>query len=178
MLSLSWAPQHCAETGDGSAECDASRKYGFVLHGLWPESAEGRSPEHCPGRDFDPSVVTGELRSIMPSDRLMEHEWITHGVCSGLGQTAYFGMAARAWGLVKIPAAFQPPVTRRETTPAAVRRQFAAANPDFPADAFTVKDDGRFLDEVRVCLTVDLKPRHCDHPGDTRSVAMVVRAAR
>jgi len=178
LLSLSWSPQHCAGSSDSSAECDGSRQYGFVLHGLWPEAARGRSPQHCPGPAFDPSGVTSELRSIMPGDRLIEHEWITHGACSGLSQAEYFGAAARAYRLVKIPPAFQPPVTRAETTPASVRRQFADANPDFPGDAFAVKDDGRFLEEVRVCLTADLKPRGCDHPGDTRDIAIVVRPVR
>lgn len=177
LLSMSWSPQHCAETGDSSLECDGSRAYGFVPHGLWPEVARGRSPGHCPGAPFDASLATGELRSLMLSDRLIEHEWATHGTCSGLSQSDYFAAALRAYRLVKIPAAFQPPVMRVEITPAGVRRQFAAANPDFPAGAFAVKDDGRFLDEVRVCLTVDLKPRECDRAGDLRDVEIVVRPA-
>jgi ribonuclease T2 len=178
VLSLSWSPEHCAETSDSSTECAGSRPYGFVLHGLWPESARGRGPQHCPGPALDASLVTDELRSIMPGDRLIEHEWTTHGACSGLSQAEYFRAAVRAYRLVKIPSAFQPPVTRVGTTPATVRRQFAAANPDFPGDAFAVKDDGRFLEEVRVCLTTDLKPRACDHPGDTRDIAIIVRPVR
>lgn len=178
VLSLSWSPQHCAETSDSSAECAGARAYGFVLHGLWPESARGRGPQNCPGPAFDTSGITAELRGLMPDDGLIEHEWTTHGVCSGLNQTDYFRAAARAYRLVQIPPAFQPPVTRVETTPAAVRRQFAAANPDFPGDAFAVKDDGRFLEEVRVCLTTDLRPRGCDRAGDTRGVTIVVRAER
>ena len=178
VLSLSWSPEHCAETSDSSTECAGSRPYGFVLHGLWPESARGRGPQHCPGPALDASLVTDELRGIMPGDRLIEHEWTSHGACSGLSQTDYFRAAVRAYRLVEIPSAFQPPVTRVETTPAAVRRQFAAANPDFPRDAFAVKDDGRFLQEVRVCLTTDLKPRVCDHPGDVRDIAIIVRPVR
>jgi ribonuclease I len=41
-----------------------------------------------------------------------------------------------------------------------------------------VKDDGRFLQEVRVCLTTDLKPRDCDRPGDTRDKTIIVRPVR
>lgn len=114
----------------------------------------------------------------MPSDRLIEHEWETHGACSGMNQADYFRTAARAFRMVKIPPAFQPPVSRIETTPREVRRQFAKANPDFPADAFAVKDDGRFLQEVRVCLTTGLKPRDCDRPGDTRDKTIIVRPIR
>jgi ribonuclease T2 len=178
LLSLSWSPQHCADTGDGSAQCAGARPYGFVLHGLWPEPAGGRGPEHCFGPAFDASLITDDLRSLMPDDSLIEHEWTVHGSCSGLSQSDYFRAAARAYRLVKIPPAFQPPVTRMETTPAAVRRQFADANPDFPGAAFAVKDDGRFLEEVRVCLTADLRPRGCDHAGDTRNITIIVRPAR
>lgn len=178
LLSLSWSPQHCVETGDRSAQCDGSRHYGFVLHGLWPESARGRGPQHCAGPAFDVSRVPDELPGIMPGESLIEHEWTTHGACSGLSQSDYFRAALRAFRLVKIPPAFQPPVARIETTPAAVRRQFADANPDFPGDAFAVKDDSRFLEEVRVCLTIGLRPRACDHPGDTRDIAIVVRPER
>ncbi len=178
MLSLGWSPQYCAGSGGSSPECAGPTARGFVLHGLWPESAQGRSPENCLGPAFDASHVSDELRGVMPDDRLVKHEWATHGVCSGLSQTAYFHAALRAFRRVNIPAAFQGPVERAETTPAAVRRQFAEANPDFPAEAFAVKDEGRFLAEVRVCLSTDLTPQGCARPGDTRDTTIVVRAAR
>jgi len=114
----------------------------------------------------------------MPSDRLIEHEWETHGTCSGLSQTDYFRAAARAFRMINIPPAFRAPVSRIETTPREVHRQFVEANPDFPTEAFAVKDDGRFLKEVRVCLTTDLKPRDCDRPGDTRDKTIIVRPVR
>jgi len=114
----------------------------------------------------------------MPSDRLIEHEWETHGTCTGMNQTDYFRAAGGAFQMVKIPPAFQPPASRIETTPREVQRQFANANPEFPADAFAVKDDGRFLQEVRVCLTTDLKPRDCDRSGDRRDETIIVRPAR
>jgi len=114
----------------------------------------------------------------MPSDTLIEHEWVAHGACSGQTQAGYFRTAERAFASVRIPPVFQPPVSRFETTPSDVRRRFADANPDFPRDAFAVKDDGRFLQEVRVCLAIDLKPRACDRPGDTRNRTIIVRAVR
>ena len=178
VLSLSWSPQYCASAGRGSPECDASRTHGFVLHGLWPEADDNVTSQQCLGPTFDRSLVTGELREAMPDDRLIEHEWATHGTCTGMTQTSYFRAALRAYRTVKIPAAFQPPAARMETTPADVRREFTEANPGFPAEAFALKDEGRFLGEVRVCLTTDLKPRPCARAGDTRDVTIVVRAAR
>ncbi len=161
-LSLSWAPEFCAETNDNSAECASPHSYGFILHGLWPDTARGRGPEHCAGPDFNPSLVTDQLRSIMPSDRLIEHEWTTHGTCSGMNQTDYFGLAIRVFQMVKIPAALKTTTERVETPPSMVRRQFAQANPDFPAAAFQAKEHGEYLAEVRVCLTTDLRPLACN----------------
>jgi ribonuclease T2 len=160
-LSLSWAPEHCAETNDSSTECAGSHAYGFVLHGLWPDAAQGRGPEHCAGPDFDASLVTDELRAIMPSDGLIEHEWTTHGTCSGLSQTDYFVLAVRAFQMVKIPAELKTTTERVETPPSMVRREFVEANPDFPSAAFQVKEHAGYLAEVRVCLTTDLRPLEC-----------------
>ena len=160
-LSLSWAPEYCAETSDGSAECAGSHAYGFVLHGLWPDDARGRGPEHCAGPAFDASLVTDQLVSMMPSDHLIEHEWTAHGTCSAMSQTDYFGLAVRAFQMVKIPAALKAATERVETPPSTVRREFVEANPDFPAGAFQVKEHGDYLSEIRVCLTTDLHPLEC-----------------
>jgi len=160
-LSLSWAPEYCAETNDSTAECAGSHAYGFVLHGLWPDTARGQGPEDCPGPAFNASLVTDQLRGIMPSDGLIEHEWTTHGTCSGMNQTDYFSLAIRALQMVKIPAALKTTTERVETPPSMVRREFAQANPDFPSGAFQVKEHGGYLAEVRVCLTTDLHPLEC-----------------
>jgi ribonuclease T2 len=136
MLSLS-------RTGDG-----------FVLHGLWPEVVGSLSPENCAGPVFDSASVPDELPRIMPGERLMEHEWMTHGTCSGLSEGEYFRTAVRAFRMMKIP------VLEREN-PSEVRRQFAQANADFPSGAFQVKEHGAYLAEVRVCFTTDLRPLAC-----------------
>ena len=49
LLSLSWAPDFCAQPGKGSdpAECGTGKKIGFVVHGLWPQGDTGRGPENC-----------------------------------------------------------------------------------------------------------------------------------
>ena len=85
LLNLSWSPEFCATHPD-SPEC--GRHLGFVVHGLWPQDANGDYPQHCsdargPG---DPQADT----DIMPRASLVEHEWQTHGTCSGLGGDDYF----------------------------------------------------------------------------------------
>jgi ribonuclease I len=98
LLNLSWSPEFCATHGD-SPEC--GRNLGFVVHGLWPQDTSGDYPQHCsdaPG----PSNAQADT-DIMPTAGLVEHEWQTHGTCSGLGADNYFGAIHKAYAGVKIP---------------------------------------------------------------------------
>src|SRR5258707_9710062 len=61
---------------------------------------------------------------------------------------------------------------------AKLRSQFAQANAAFPAGAFSIKDNGRFLQEVRVCLSKDLKAQGCFDKGDTSSKNIILRPSR
>ena len=51
-LSLSWSPEYCRgkeeRSGDAMQCSGRSGRFGFVLHGLWPEGANGRWPQWCP----------------------------------------------------------------------------------------------------------------------------------
>src|ERR1700688_1282838 len=99
LLNLSWSPEFCATHGD-SPEC--GRNLGFVVHGLWPQDANGDYPQHCsdaPG-PTNPQADT----DIMPTASLVEHEWQTHGTCSGLGANDYFREINQASAAVKVPA--------------------------------------------------------------------------
>ena len=179
LLSLSWSPEHCAEVpSDHTPQCDGSRQFGFVVHGLWPQAERGPNPQNCAGPAFDPNAVTSDLLEIMPSRRLAQHEWETHGRCSGLSEKDYFQKVQDAWVLVKIPAQFKAPQQPIQMTPRQIRQAFDDANPNFPPDAFAINDNGRFLREVRVCYTNELKPRPCAQPGDTRDIKIIVRAVK
>jgi len=45
LLSLSWSPAFC-RTDPGAAECNGPRRFGFIVHGLWPQYEKGW-PENC-----------------------------------------------------------------------------------------------------------------------------------
>ncbi len=178
MLSLSWAPEYCHSARDNTPECDTSKRYGFVVHGLWPEADSGPNPQNCSGPGFDPRGVPADLLEIMPSQHLVEHEWETHGRCSGLSEKDYFQKIEQVWALVKIPQQLKAPRQAVNISPMDIRNAFAAVNAGFPKEAFAVNDTGRYLREVRVCLTMNLKPRPCTRPGDTRSVSIIVPPVR
>jgi ribonuclease T2 len=178
VLSLSWSPQHCAETKDTSIQCAGGRRYGFVVHGLWPNALSGKHPANCAGPAYDPSFATPELLKVMPSPTLIQHEWTKHGPCSGLAPTAYFDTVLKAWGMVKIPTEFGGPDHNITTTPVAVRKAFATANPTFGTEGFSVADKGKYLQEVRACLTPALQPRACPDKGDTSTRQIIMRPVR
>src|SRR3984957_11456893 len=127
LLNLSWSPEFCATHSD-SPEC--GRHLGFVVHGLWPQDTNGDFPEHCsdaPG-PANPQADT----DIIPTVSLVEHEWQTHGTCSGLAADDYFAEIHKAFAEVKVPANIGTGSDTDGVTPDALLARFAAANPSFP----------------------------------------------
>jgi ribonuclease T2 len=163
VLSLSWSPTFCAVEGPGNRQqCGTDKGYGFILHGLWPQF-ERDYPKDCDtpfGPDVDGSVVRNII-GIMPSNGLVRHEWRKHGSCSGLSQEAYFDKARAAFNSIIIPDDFTDPKQARSIAPDSVERAFIAANRDLPAQAIAVTCEQDFIDEVRICLTKELKFRKC-----------------
>jgi ribonuclease T2 len=161
VLSLSWSPEYCAINGSNDPEqCADGRKFAFVVHGLWPQYERGY-PQNCAAGGAVSDAIIRRMLPLMPSPKLIEHEWRTHGTCSGLNQDAYFDLVRRAYSQVSIPADFKAPIKNIEVTPAQVKNEFVRANSAMPADAFRVLCRGRFLSEVRVCLTKQLQGRAC-----------------
>lgn len=166
VLALSWSPSFCqaaqerAPSRAADPQC-AGRPYAFVVHGLWPQYERG-FPSYCkvPAPRLDRATV-GSMLDLMPSPRLVFHEWDRHGTCSGLSPHAYFETVRKARAVVKIPddyLSLEAPVT---VTPAAVTDAFRKANPGLASDAIAVACDKKRLTEVRVCLTREFGFRDC-----------------
>ncbi len=163
LLSLSWAPDFCAlpNVTKSDAECGKGRKVGFIVHGLWPQADTGRGPENCgPASPVGQDIVQLMLKYI-PTAGLIQHEWATHGTCSGLKVADYFAAVRKARDSVTIPADFQAPSQEMKLSPADIDSKFQAANVSFPAAAFHTSCTSGALQEVRICLNKDLSPRSC-----------------
>ncbi len=156
LLNLSWSPEFCATHGD-SPEC--GRNLGFVVHGLWPQDTSGDYPQHCsdaPGPS-NPQANT----DIIPTASLVDHEWQTHGTCSGLGPDDYFAAIHKAYAGVNIPANIGSGRDADGVPPDDLLARFAAANPGYPAGSFALSCGNNRLTAVEICLSKDLRPQTC-----------------
>lgn len=162
LLSMSWSPQYCSTPAGArdNTQCNGGRQYTFVLHGLWPQYDRGW-PQFCATQQTLSNAVVEKMMDIMPSRRLIRHEWEKHGVCTGLSAAEYYGKARAAFAGVKVPATFQAPRAARTVAPGKIRDEVLAANPGLMREAVSVTCAGRFLNEVRVCLGKDMKGRAC-----------------
>nr|WP_255607600.1 ribonuclease T2 [Ancylobacter sp. Lp-2] len=163
VLSLSWSPTYCESAGNKAdpAQCRTGRPFAFVVHGLWPQNASGW-PEDCQKpAPFVPEPVVRSMLDLMPSRRLVIHEWRKHGTCSGLDATAYFDTVRKARAAVTIPTAYRQLDNYTMVSPNEVEAAFLAANPGLDAGMIAVTCDSRRLREVRVCLDKSLGFTSC-----------------
>jgi ribonuclease T2 len=166
VLSLSWSPSYCeasAERAPNRApdqQCGA-RPFAFVVHGLWPQYEHG-FPSYCqvPAPRLDRGIV-GSVLDLMPSPRLVFHEWDRHGTCSGLTPHAYFETMRKARAAVKIPDDYLALGQPTMVTAADVADAFVKANPNLSRDDVAVMCDKKRLSEVRICLTRSFAFRAC-----------------
>ena len=167
VLSLSWSPSFCDAVTERSAdsakrqpEC-GDKSYAFIVRGLWPQYEKG-FPEYCqnPAPRLDRNVVSSMI-DLMPSPRLIFREWDRHGVCSGLPARAYFETMRKARAMVKIPEDYLDLKQPRTVTPAEVEDAFIAANPGLGHDGIAIGCDAKRFNEVRICISKDLKFRDC-----------------
>lgn len=184
LLSLSWSPEFCASPSGNNApdQCAPSRRYGFVLHGLWPQYASGGYPEACTSSNFKgvSEALINRMLPIMPARGLIRHEWDKHGTCTGLTADAYFDQAAKAYRSIRIPEAYQQPAVDLPVALTQVRAGFQAANPGLDGNALSVICKKQYLTEVRICLSPALVPTPCgpDIRNQCRGDKVVLRAVR
>jgi ribonuclease T2 len=102
------------------------------------------------------------MLDLMPSPRLVFHEWDKHGTCSGLGPRAFFDGVRKARAQVKIPEAYIELTRPLTVTPDEVEEAFVEANPGLSRDGIAVSCDNRRLQEVRICMSKEFGFRDCE----------------
>ncbi len=162
LLVLSWAPEFCAthQPSMSSSECDPNRHYGFVVHGLWPQNNDGSWPKDCGSAQPVSSEIVREMLPIMPARGLIQHEWATHGTCSGISSQQYFGDIQQLYKSIKVPPEYQHPSAQFSAAPSDIEQKFARAN-GAPQSAFRVSCSGPAFIAIEACFDKNLKYRDC-----------------
>jgi ribonuclease T2 len=166
LLALSWSPSYCATASErgGNRRSDpqcATRPYAFVVHGLWPQHESG-FPSNCqvPAPRL-PRTIADSMLDLMPSPRLVFHEWDRHGTCTGLSGAQYFDIVRKARAAVAIPAEYQSIEAPLTVKPDEVAAAFIRVNAGLKREALQVACDGKRLTGVRICMTKELGFRDC-----------------
>ena len=183
VLSLSWSSGFCATGGADKArnQCDLGANLGFVVHGLWPQFERG-FPADCDPSTRAPTRAAMELtHGVYPDEGLARYEWRKHGTCTGKSATDYFADVKFARDKIVIPDEFQRLRRDEQVAPADISRAFQQANPRLRPGMMAVGCQRGVLQEVRVCLSKDLRDfRPCPEVarGSCRSAQITVPAPR
>lgn len=117
MLVLSWSPAFCdsqiKKFGDNlppsvRQQCGMQRRYGWVIHGLWPQNRSARGaadhPRFCQGDlpPVNPAVIEKYLNDS-PSAGLLQGEWEKHGACAFQSADAYFQKQQQLFRELSLP---------------------------------------------------------------------------
>jgi ribonuclease T2 len=158
VLSLSWSPTYCASDAgrNDDTQCSPGRRFAFIVHGLWPQYQQGW-PQNCATAEtWVSQYEIDKMLPIMPSKKLIIHEWKKHGSCAGISQSEYFRATRLLFEKVKVPARYLSPTEDVLTTPEQLVTDFVKTNKGLSANMLSAqcgnsKDRAR-LSELRVCL--------------------------
>ena len=153
-LAITWAAQYChGNTGEDSAkfQCNSGNRFGFTLHGLWPDGMGKDWPQYCTAAPLLPEKLLRQHVCATPSVQLLQHEWAKHGTCMQTTPEAYFARSTAMYGKLKFPD--MDALSRGPVTAGKLADAIAAANPGLPAGAIRVTKNAKgWLDELWLCL--------------------------
>jgi ribonuclease T2 len=182
-LVLSWSPSHCAGVGADRDAMQCARtdgkRFSFVLHGLWPQNSPRGWPQDCPvkGRAFVPRPVINNMLDIMPSDKLVIHEYRKHGTCSGLEPNAYFDLSRKLFSMVTIPEEYRNTFEAKFVSPAEMVSEFVKVNPWLKPNMIAVDcgGTGNRVGDVRICFSKEGQPTACSRNEDQRKMCSAAK---
>lgn len=166
MLAISWMPETCRTRDDGAGDlaCGSENRFGWTLHGLWPNSDGRPYPRYCRPATRVPEATIRANLCRTPSVDLVQHEWAAHGTCGWDAPEAYFRQSAALYDAVVRPDPTTLAPGERGPTAGQLRDAFARANPGLPREVvYIAVGSGNRLREVRLCHDLKFRPRAC--PG-------------
>jgi len=176
-LAITWAPQYCRQNGNRDSarfQCGSDNRFGFTLHGLWPDGIGKDWPQYCKATPLLPRAVIAAHLCATPSAQLMQHEWAKHGTCmAGYTPARYFRQSTTLYRKLRYPD--MDAVSRRPLTAGGLASAIAGANPGMTAAMMRITADRQgWLDEVWLCLDKAFAPARCPtHQGGLADGATV-----
>lgn len=179
-LAVSWSPEYChghARESSAKFECGSGNRFGFTLHGLWPDGIGKDWPQYCTSTELLPTGFIAGRLCTTPSAQLIQHEWAKHGTCSGLSATAYFDRSTQLYARLHYPDMAML-AARRGLTAGAFATAMARANPGLAAAAIRVTANKAWLDELWLCLGRDMTYGRCRPNAGGLAAGATLKIAR
>lgn len=165
-LALSWSREYCKNKSGRGMQCDSSiGDFGFILHGLWPEGRGAAYPQYCRSAPVLSAATLKQNICMSPDVQLLQHSWTKHGTCMARRPESYFKAARVMYGAIVFPDMDRLSRQYKDGAPITVgglSKAFANINDGLPANALRIKTNNKgWLQEVRICLGKNFKPRRC-----------------
>src|SRR5208337_4191870 len=96
----------------------------------------------------DPSAY----KDIYPDAGLLEHEWRTHGTCSGLSPDEFFTKARSAYQSVAVPYVMRSLTSQTTMRPDEIVSLFTSSNVAIPRASMVVSCEKNYLTAVGICF--------------------------
>ena len=175
-LAITWAPQYChghADDAGARFQCGAGSRFGFTLHGLWPDGIGAVWPQYCRATGLLPTPLIRRNLCATPSAQLQQHEWAKHGTCMGGQPAAYFARSTGLYRRLRYPN--MDSLSRTTLTAGRLASLMAAANPGLGADMMRITANRQgWLDEIWLCLDKRFGYARCPaHQGGLPERAVV-----
>jgi ribonuclease T2 len=178
-LALSWSREYCKGRAGKGMQCDGRiGDFGFILHGLWPEGRGRDYPQYCRSASVLPRGVLSQNICMSPDVQLLQHSWTKHGTCMTRRPETYFKAARVMFGAIEFPDMDRLSRQYKDGAPLTIgelAKAFSGINDGLPANALSIKTNRKgWLQEVRICLGKNFKPRSCPvHMKSARDTAQV-----
>jgi ribonuclease T2 len=177
-LALSWSPEYCAAPANRSDyQCTGRNgRFGFVLHGLWPDGRGKDWPQYCRAAQLLPTEVIRQNLCTTPSPQLLQHEWAKHGTCMTTRPEQYFNASRTLYRDIRYPD-MTALATRPTLTVGAFTSAFVAQNPGLRAEMVRVQLNRKgWLEELWLCMDRNVAYARCPSgkPGAAASARMRV----
>ena len=163
-LAASWSPEYCHGARDKSSmQCSgANGRFGFVLHGLWPEAKSGPPPQWCAHLPRPSAELIRRNLCMTPVPWLLEHEWAKHGSCMTKKPEIYYKVSGILWRSLRWSDADRL-ARRKNLTAGDLRDEFLAANPYWKREQVgLLLSKSGWLREIHLCYNRRFLPAPCD----------------